>query len=294
MSSVLERELERGSGYSSPDLSEGEGRQGYRGVRALWVIVASLVLAVVAYASSSARGRPVMARATLNDEVMKSAFPSNAAPAMSAALAPAQLDPFGQVSTETVPAQIAPLGQLSSGAVQTRRHVRPTEKMDDGNLCDDSEEEFQDLCYTKCAILLGLPDASRVSAFSCCPTQSCDNVGGLFRIQTASLLPCEGFDVSSSDGVSCPHSEGACLKNEEQFMGMCYERCSLLSPDFPYRIAPMTCCNSQSLEMCLDPFNDNTDAELLAGGGQGDGDMSTPADAHAPVVEGVTEVAKAN
>jgi hypothetical protein len=303
MSDALERELEVGAGYSSPDLSEGERRNG-RSFRALGVVLVTFVLAVGAYAIGF-RGRGDMAQAKLGDQVaIKLLVPSVTA-------APAAL-PFPAAGVTALPAAAAAgktLGAPASAvqslaptppqAVQTRRHIKPTENLADGNKCDDTEEEFEDMCYTKCSILLGKPTATRISAFSCCPTAQCGQIDGnpmdlegVFNIQTASLIPCDGFDVSSTDGKSCPHGEGTCLQDEEQFVGACYKKCSSISPKYPFRMGPLTCCSSNSVIDCMNPFNmaAETSSDLDVGGGAGDGNPLTPGTGgHAPIVEGVTE-----
>eukprot|EP00929_Paragymnodinium_shiwhaense_P077636 TRINITY_DN39_c0_g1_i1.p1 TRINITY_DN39_c0_g1~~TRINITY_DN39_c0_g1_i1.p1 ORF type:complete len:277 (+),score=55.79 TRINITY_DN39_c0_g1_i1:85-915(+) len=172
-----------------------------------------------------------------------------------------------------------------SVAKNTRRRptVKPYEHLHDGNTCEDSEELYAGLCYTKCSVLMGLSAAHRVSAFTCCPTPDCH--GNLLKMKTASLLPCQGFDVSSADaGKACPHEQGACLKDEEQFLGECYEKCETLTEGkFPKRIAAATCCNPDAEGGCLNISNDRTMPRLNVGGGQGDADASTPAGPHFPL-----------
>eukprot|EP00929_Paragymnodinium_shiwhaense_P077637 TRINITY_DN39_c0_g1_i2.p1 TRINITY_DN39_c0_g1~~TRINITY_DN39_c0_g1_i2.p1 ORF type:complete len:302 (+),score=42.79 TRINITY_DN39_c0_g1_i2:81-908(+) len=172
-----------------------------------------------------------------------------------------------------------------SAVKNTRRKpaLKPFEHLHDGNTCEDAEELYAGLCYTKCSVLMGLSAAHRVSAFTCCPTPDCH--GNLLKMSTASLLPCHGYDVSSADaGKACPHEQGACLEDEEQFMGECYEKCETLTEGkFPKRIATATCCNPDADGGCLNIGNDRTMPRLNVGGGQGDRDASTPAQPHFPL-----------
>jgi len=165
-----------------------------------------------------------------------------------------------------------------------RRPLKPQEHMHDGDLCDDTEEMYGGLCYTKCSILTGIPEARRSTAFSCCPTSDCH--GNVLKMKTASLIPCQGYDVSSSDGgIACPHIRGECLTDEEQFMGECFEKCSKLTGGkFPKRIAAATCCIPDGELGCLNFHNDDTNAKLNTGGGAGDHDASTPRGSHFPLL----------
>jgi len=163
-----------------------------------------------------------------------------------------------------------------------RRHPnRPDESMHDGNVCDDTEELYAGLCYTKCDVLTSAAYPHRSTAFSCCATDNCANI---FNLKAASLLPCNGFDVSSADnGTACPHFPGVCLEDEEQFMGQCYEKCSMLTNgEYPNRVAAATCCKTEGMA-CFNPLNDKTAASFLVGGGKSDDDSKTPGRPHGPL-----------
>jgi hypothetical protein len=173
------------------------------------------------------------------------------------------------------------------GAVNNARRVPPTsvtpdEHMHDGNPCDDSEELFMGLCYTKCADLTEGAYMTRKSAFTCCEQPNCG--ANLFKMKTSSILPCKGYDVSSADGgTACPHAVGTCLKDEELFGGECFEKCSVLTDGtHPNRVGAATCCKTHGVR-CLDPFNDWTAKSFAAGGGAGDDDSQTPQGAHYPL-----------
>eukprot|EP00929_Paragymnodinium_shiwhaense_P053979 TRINITY_DN2705_c0_g1_i1.p1 TRINITY_DN2705_c0_g1~~TRINITY_DN2705_c0_g1_i1.p1 ORF type:complete len:344 (-),score=49.97 TRINITY_DN2705_c0_g1_i1:320-1270(-) len=166
----------------------------------------------------------------------------------------------------------------------TAANLRPSEDRRDGNVCDKTEELFGGLCYTKCSILTGIPESRRSTAFSCCPTSDCH--GNVFKMKTASLLPCGGYDVSSQDGgKACPHLRGECLTDEEQFLGKCFEKCTLLTDGrFPKRISETSCCNPEGTGGCWNFLNDDTDeTQLDVGGGMGDGDKFTPRKSHFPL-----------
>jgi len=162
--------------------------------------------------------------------------------------------------------------------------LKPEEHMNDGNVCADDEELYGGLCYGKCAVLTKGEAPIRTSSWTCCEQHPC----GLWN-QRGSLgtsLLCNGYDVSA-DG-SCPHKPGACLVDEEMHLGVCYEKCSLLTEgEFPHRIAAATCCKVKGLG-CLNLHNVKTSDAFDKGGGAGDHDAATPAAAHAPS-ESLTE-----
>lgn len=175
---------------------------------------------------------------------------------------------------------------------QVRRpqeHLKPEEKLRDGNKCDDSEEEYGGLCYAKCSILTHGSYPFRGTAFSCCKASNCR--ANVFKMKVASIIPCHGYDVSlRGDGSTrCPHGEGACLDDEEMFMGECYEKCSILTNSkASHRVGAASCCSSEGFD-CMNPFNDVTARRFDVGGGKGDHDVSTPALPHGPLVS-LTEV----
>jgi len=178
------------------------------------------------------------------------------------------------VAAPTVPQ--APVVSQASG-------MKPAENLNDQNPCDTTEEPFSGLCYTKCSTLTGNAAATRIDAFTCCPKASCD-VTDMFDTKTASLVPCDGYDVSNTDGPaqSCPHKYGVCLEDEEQLAGVCYEKCSILTDGKrPTRSGPASCCAGAALD-CLDPFEEDVNADYAVGGGHGDGDPTTAGSPHYP------------
>jgi len=190
--------------------------------------------------------------------------------------------------TEANPAPPAPQKKENNRRVAAQ--VKPNEHMHDGNPCDDDEEVFGGMCYTKCSILTDGKYYKRKSAFTCCAEPHCGV--NIFRMKTASLIPCSGFDVSSGDtggkysgdnGAACPHVRGTCLADEEIFTGECYEKCSLLTNGtHPNRIGAATCCKREGVG-CMIPSNDWTASSFDVGGGAGDNNAQTPKSVHFPL-----------
>merc|ERR1719277_2594880 len=146
--------------------------------------------------------------------------------------------------------------------------------MDDNNPCEKGEL-FENLCYKTCAELTNGTETFRQSAFTCCPSASpCADI--------ANIIPCTGYDIGADGG--CPRSPGACLTNEEYFLGVCYKKCDTLTNHvYPYRTAAATCCKHEDILDCFDIFNAvKTSASYDIGGGAGDGDQSSPASFHTP------------
>mmetsp|Transcript_40615 Transcript_40615/g.73119 ORF Transcript_40615/g.73119 Transcript_40615/m.73119 type:complete len:267 (-) Transcript_40615:83-883(-) len=143
-----------------------------------------------------------------------------------------------------------------------------TENLNDGNICLDDEELFENLCYKKCALLTGGVDIFRLSAFSCGPSSS---VGDLLKSEVNTFEPCHGYDVAGDQaGNGCPHKPGACLNDEELHLGKCYKKCSLLtSGEYPHRTSAETCCSSESLMQCLWPTRSKFSSMFNVGGGSG-------------------------
>jgi len=205
---------------------------------------------------------------------------------------PADLKPVSKLDA-ALPAswgdRLSPRESVKNARRKPKASIKPSESMHDGNTCDDNEELHAGLCYTKCSLLTSGSYPQRSTAFSCCATDNC--AMNIFNLKTASLIPCHGFDTSIADhGAACPHVPGACLVDEEQYSGLCYEKCSVLTTGkYPNRVGPATCCGSIQLRVgthgaaCLDPFNDKTQLAFAVGGGKGDHDPSTPSTPHAPL-----------
>jgi hypothetical protein len=163
--------------------------------------------------------------------------------------------------------------------------LKPTEDLNDGNTCEDGEELFERVCYKACAELTNGAATLRTTAWSCCKKQGTGLSAAascLMHSKVSTPVPCGGFDVSAAG--TCPKSPGACLTDEETFLGKCYKRCSSLTlGEYPYRAGMSTCSKSTSVTARLNPLNDKTSPSFNVGGGGGDGDPSTPKTAHAPI-----------
>eukprot|EP00929_Paragymnodinium_shiwhaense_P000717 TRINITY_DN10094_c0_g4_i1.p1 TRINITY_DN10094_c0_g4~~TRINITY_DN10094_c0_g4_i1.p1 ORF type:complete len:344 (-),score=55.88 TRINITY_DN10094_c0_g4_i1:287-1249(-) len=314
MAAQWEVELERGSSdesdYSSEACSSSDGEGSSWGVSAKQGLVALTGLAVVGclvymgpsvlgmsapaqpHASSAAREDLAVSPGSMvpvmgGSPAMVEALPSNSGvPTVLAATSTTMRPVDARFPPPEAPAPLVTQVEAVPQQSQNKRRwptEKPQEHMHDGNLCDDTEELYDGLCYTKCSILIGTPMAHRATAFSCCPTSDCH--GNVLKMKTASLVPCQGYDVSSSDGgIACPHIRGECLTDEEQFMGECFEKCSMLTNGkFPKRIAAATCCNPEGDGGCFNFHNDDTNAKLNVGGGAGDHDASTPRGSHFPL-----------
>lgn len=159
--------------------------------------------------------------------------------------------------------------------------LAPRESMNDGNICEDDEEFYSNLCYRKCTILTDGEYPIRTSPWTCCREKPCT-----FSNQMHNVGVCSGFDVAGAMAGrdACPHTAGACLTNEEMFMGDCYKKCSVLQPGFPIRVGPATCCVEDGIG-CAMPGNSVTSLDYQVGGGAGDGDPTTPDDVHKPLPE---------
>lgn len=175
---------------------------------------------------------------------------------------------------------------FTSGASGTHKDIppslRPVESRTDGNICGDDEEYHAGLCYKQCTLLTSGRYPLRIAAATCCQSEPCT----FFSLKTTSL-PCSGFDVSGDvEGPgACPHAPGACMQDEDLFMGMCYKKCSLLTNgEYPHRTASCTCCRFSGIT-CLLPFNFKTDLTFGRGGGDDDRNTATPASVHVPIME---------
>lgn len=273
--------------------SEEDGGRSRRGVLTMFALLAVVVVAALAVVDYSMSGRktgaPAMSvrafgaefKPTVEDEVVatKATTPGQSLWAMtpytSASLAP---------SVELVQGGWATTPVNATNARRAPNSLKPHEDMHDGNPCEDAEELHGGLCYTRCATLTGGTHPFRITAYSCCATASCG--ANIFRMHTASIIPCSGYDVSSGTtlhGTACPHVPGTCLTDEEQFQGECFEKCSKLTNGaYPNRVAVATCCKKEGIR-CLDPWNDWTAAKFDVGGGLGDHDAETPRRAHYPL-----------
>lgn len=158
-------------------------------------------------------------------------------------------------------------------------NLAPKEDLFDGNVCEDDEEVFGELCYKKCSLLTDGTHPIRTSPMSCCISHPCLYSNQLFKVAFCGGLA-ESGDLT---GNGCPHAPGACLLDEEMSLGRCYKKCALLTDKaYPYRVAAGTCCKVKGAG-CINLFNTKTSDDFNVGGGMGDGDPATPRDAHFPL-----------
>jgi hypothetical protein len=193
--------------------------------------------------------------------------------------------PLVVVPATTPQPQSTSLSQPTPSPTTARNPLLPMEDLHNGNVCDDTEELFAGLCYKKCGLLTMQTHPIRTSSWTCCEREPCTlaNTKG----SVGSTILCNGYDVGGAGG--CPEQPGACLTNEERFMGVCYERCSeLTGGSFPRRVGAASCCKSGNLLGCMNPLNDRSRMAFNTGGGIGDHDKETPASAHLPSTE-ITE-----
>lgn len=305
---VNEDQVELGS-LLTPSASEDE-RQGTNGVVSskrllIGVLGSALVLALVG-AASAVRSRRGVQYHDADSEgppvVSYIGLPATGAVApMLPVAVPSIPPPLLQTVAPALPAAVAATAvpPLPAALAHCAPKPVPVNKIDrqentaDGNKCRDSEEEFGGICFRRCECLLGVPGAVRKSEFSCCNPQMIDCEATLenpfSEWLTPSIVPCEGYAVSSADGgTACPHMEGACLEDEEQNFQLCYEKCSILTAgQYNYRVAAATCCAvpASNLEACMPILGtaSSTDPKYSTGGGCHDLEGSaTPCSPHYP------------
>lgn len=178
----------------------------------------------------------------------------------------------------TPPPLPASIPTFTVPSTTTRNPLLPTENMYDNNPCDDSEELYGGLCYKKCSLLTQGSHPIRTSSWTCCEQHPC-TLNQLGKI--GETIACDGYDVGSN--TRCPHAPGACLTDEELFLGQCYQKCLILTQgEFPTRVGAASCCQTSGMG-CLDPRKDKTDSNFNRGGGQGDNDPATPGETHGPL-----------
>jgi hypothetical protein len=252
---------------------------------ALWAVIGVVALACTVAFHGPPRLRSLRATAVPQEKVQEAASwvppppplpPSDEAAADEAGLG---MPPPPPAPPPDLAKLSAPADDASKGTVADHsRELKPEEDLHDGNVCEHDEEHYGGLCYRKCSILTQGSNPIRTSPWTCCREHPCGLSNQLGNLGHKVL--CNGFDVAG-DG-SCPHRPGACLKDEEITLGVCYKKCSLLTNgEYPNRVAPLTCCKDKGLS-CLDLFKDKTRPGFGVGGGGGDHDPSTPSTAHFP------------
>lgn len=137
-----------------------------------------------------------------------------------------QISSYGQssnmVTQQAIQAVQAPIDK-------TLQALSPKENLHDNNPCADDEELFEGLCYAKCSILSAGMKPVRCAAHICEPLDSngehkcqLSETAITSILSSPSLMPCHGYDIAGTrEGRKrCPHSPGACLKDEELYLGI--------------------------------------------------------------------------
>lgn len=169
--------------------------------------------------------------------------------------------------------------------------LAPKEHLHDGNPCSDDEEVHAGLCYEKCSALTGGQYVYRQSAWTCCNKPSCNAMSLLTGACCKHNLGfCSGFDVAGlREKGGCPHKPGACLTDEELFLGICYMKCSLLTKGkYPYRVASASCCKDRHIDCLIEDrltaFHGKsiTNSSFAVGGKRGQHTRTTMCRPHVP------------
>lgn len=157
-----------------------------------------------------------------------------------------------------------------------------------GSDCLRNEEPHAGLCYKSCKNLTNGEMPIRTSPFECCAGSdfaACVSGAGKTKFssdfgvgggQGEKALPHSPSDINSDNLGSSPNRGPPlkCLDDEEDFMGICYKKCSLLTQGSKnYRTGPDSCCSSAgsggifSFFSCMLPSASKTSVEFSTGGG---------------------------
>ncbi|CAE7226108.1 unnamed protein product [Symbiodinium pilosum] len=235
--------------------------------------------------AAQTQAAPTAAVATPAVAVPAVAAPVTAAPVAAPAIEIVTTEPEHAVINK----QINSVNELTGGtgvskivsAQSANNPLAPSENLADGNECSDDEEEFQGMCYKQCAILTNGEMTKRVSAFECSKEAG---FMGVFKGKTEGFpMPCQGFDVAGDEaGGGCPHKKGACLKDEELYLGKCFKKCSSLTGNkYMIRTGAETCCSSENVFACMSPTNTKFSPDFNVGGGM----SSKESQPHSPEVK---------
>lgn len=156
-------------------------------------------------------------------------------------------------------------GSVIPEAKDTGRSYKAINIMD--ARCDHDEDEFNGLCYTKCSELTYGKSTLRTGPGSCC------NCGKGFFSGLCCMIPWNvvtdpSFTVgmSSNGEPSDPHPPGMrvkCSSEEEEFEGICYEKCSTLTKgQLPYRLSSVACCKFPGQAACHNLQNEVVNINL--------------------------------
>eukprot|EP00933_Yihiella_yeosuensis_P082161 TRINITY_DN95941_c0_g1_i1.p1 TRINITY_DN95941_c0_g1~~TRINITY_DN95941_c0_g1_i1.p1 ORF type:complete len:458 (-),score=69.85 TRINITY_DN95941_c0_g1_i1:68-1393(-) len=154
--------------------------------------------------------------------------------------------------------------------------------------CLDNEEPYIGLCYKKCSSFRDGALPLRTGPNTCCSgtvIEDCINsdpntktelsadfgVGGGTGAKSEPHFP---TDISNNNTDSSPLQGPPlkCLENEEEYGGICYQKCSILtSGQMPKRTGPNSCCKKSgflAFFSCMAPGNSHVDSSYGVGGGE--------------------------
>lgn len=164
----------------------------------------------------------------------------------------------------------------SSGAVPGAPSSNPVSHLAPAT-CANNEELHLGLCYKKCAILTNGTFPHRSSAFNCCKELSFFSCILPSEVDFKGIVAGSGYVIDGHGLV--PHPPGSCYDDEENYLDMCYMKCSSLTfGDYPLRAGPNTCCKTAP---CWNIFNLMTNGGHCSGYGVG-GDQTKDGCPHSP------------
>lgn len=120
--------------------------------------------------------------------------------------------------------------------------------------CGSDEERFAFFCYKKCSALTNGTHPIRIAPMACCSSKPCFHPTEFHKKLTVKgFRPCSGYFVGGKKTSGCPHPYGTCYANEEFFLGLCYQKCSILTNGgAPIRFGTNTCCTKKP---CWNPLH---------------------------------------
>jgi len=127
-------------------------------------------------------------------------------------------------------------------------HLAISGVLNQSRRCEDTEEEFQGLCYRRCTLLTDGQYELRVGPDTCRRNASevmADTASAPNEVSVDGP-DCRGYKVDGE--FQCPHRprSAVCDGLEELYMGFCYKRCALLtSGEYPIRAAANACCSQR-------------------------------------------------
>lgn len=151
-------------------------------------------------------------------------------------------------------------GPAAQGALSRLRGM--VEYEEEGSVCEGGRDYWWGLCYPGCSGLTEGEFPHRGSGCKCCKD------AGLCNDPERYSYSCENYSNSPSEPIGYPTLTvpGDCNDGEELFGAICYTKCSVAFPEYPYRIGACQCCNSPSATCSKTPENYVTNCSVLAVG----------------------------